>query len=105
MSNPPVSYPIVLHFNGNGPEKEKMYHVAAQMHWPSTPQVDLWGDTFFSVNHPNSSFYSSDKEGGKPGGGGVLLKDACEKVLPELACGKSVGDCLSRRQRQKNAEL
>jgi len=27
------------------------------------------------------------------------------KFLPELACGKSVGDCLSRRQRQKNAEL
>lgn len=92
-SKPPATFPVVLHFNGKGPEKEKMFQVASRMSWPQVPQAELWSHAMYSINHNASAAHSTL----------VTLKNACEPLLPQLACGKSVGDCLSRRQNPQAA--
>ena len=100
-SNPPASFPVAIHFGGKGAEKEKMYAVAARVAWPRVPQVDVWAKPFYSLALKDSAVASSGL--GLARGALVPLTTTCGAVLPALACGESVGDCLARNARSHSS--
>ena len=72
-----ATLPVILHFNG--PQKQNMMAVASQMRWPDGPDTaELWESELYSV--------SSDTR--------MVLKQACALYVQDLACGKTVGECL-----------
>jgi hypothetical protein len=69
--------PMIVHFNG--PPKQNMLAVASQMRWPDGPDTaELWESELYSVS-------SSAR---------MVLKQACALYVQDLACGKTVGECL-----------
>ena len=97
FSNPRATFPVAVHFNGRGAEKEKLYDVAGRMAWPRVPQAALWAETIFSqVSNRSSEGQAATLSGAHTA---LPLNQVCGAVLPELACGESVGDCLSRHAR------
>jgi hypothetical protein len=72
-----VTMPVIVHFNG--PQKKNMMAVASQMRWPDGPDTaELWESELYSVS-------SGDR---------MVLKQACALYVQDLACGKTVGECL-----------
>ena len=69
------SYPVLLHFNGNGLEKHKLNAVVRRLSWPNeTTQADVW------------SSYVRDADRGSA----APLRETCDEWLPLLACKRSV---------------
>jgi hypothetical protein len=91
-NKPPVTFPIALHFNGRGIEKEKMRAVASRMAWPDIPQAALWNHT---TNHQPNGSSNGDHLARRQH---LKLQDQCAMHLSELACGDSVGDCLAQHR-------
>ena len=88
-SKPPTTFPVAVHFNGAGAEKDKMYRAASRMAWPDVPQAELWSNALYSVNRISNSSSGAGDEPAATGRAHLLvkLKDACESLLPDVACG------------------
>ena len=94
FSNPRLSFPVAVHFNGAGAEKDKLYDVAGRMAWPRVPQAELWAETIYShVSNRSSDGHAATLSGAHTA---LPLNQVCGALQAELACGESVGDCLSR---------
>eukprot|EP00960_Hanusia_phi_P041897 755206-Hanusia_phi.AAC.4 len=77
-SRPPKVTPAILHFNGRGIDKEKMFEVAKYMRWPNNSMVQ--------------TYQIRDVDNGVS----LNLYDECSAFKGSLFCGESMNECLAK---------
>jgi len=78
QSRPPKVAPGILHFNGKGSQKDKMFQVAKYMRWPNISTLKTY------------QIQDVDK------GISLSLYEQCSGLEENPFCGESVNECLAK---------